>query len=104
MRSDACAFPAAPGVNTTGIVQVPPEASDVPQAELEEKLAAFGPVMLTLRPVSVAAPEFDTVTVWLGDAIPTGCSAKFSDAGESVTGVADPGVARLLRNSTSWDV
>ena len=63
MESDAFRGPLAPAVNVTAIVQLVPGAIGAAQVFVNVKSLAFGPVVVALATIRVAAPEFVTATL-----------------------------------------
>ena len=84
--SDAVNVPAAAGLNSTEMVQLAAAASEVVHVFAEiRKEVAFVPVRVSEVSVSVAVPEFFTVTTWAAVVDPTVVEAKVRLVGVRLT-------------------
>jgi len=80
----------AEGVKVTGMLQLPPATTDVPQLFVCAKFEALVPTIEIEMPVRVAPPVFESVTAIAELVAPTAVFGNATDAGTKLTAAAVP--------------
>jgi hypothetical protein len=92
---EAVRAPLADGAKVTLMVQLAPEATELPQVLDWAKSLAFVPVTDTLEIVKAALPELLTVTAWAALAVERDWLPNVRLRGETLMPAAAPVPARL---------
>jgi hypothetical protein len=95
IEMEAVRAPLADGAKVTLMVQLAPEATELPQVLDWAKSPAFVPVTDTLEIVKAALPELLTVTAWAALAVERDWLPNVRLRGETLMPAAAPVPARL---------